>query len=153
MEFFEWKDQYSLGIKLIDDQHKSLIKLINDLHRGLIGGTTNEIIEETLSSLIDYTIYHFNSEEEIFRMFNYPEYHAHKKQHDALAQRVLEIQKSISDKSATLSFEVMDFLVDWLTDHILTEDQNYKSYFNAKNIILEGSFPGRIGGNVNYSGK
>ena len=139
MELFKWEDQYSLGIHHIDEQHKTLVKLINDLHRSLVNGTTNKIIEETLSSLIDYTIYHFNSEEEILKSHKYPDYQTHKKQHDALAQQVLDIQSNIQNNSAILSFEVMDFLVDWLINHILTEDHKYGSFFKSKNIDIEKS--------------
>ena len=151
MEFFKWEDQYSLDIKLIDDQHKCLIKIINDLHSSLISGTTNKIIEETLSSLIDYTIYHFNTEEEIFKFYKYPSYHDHKKQHDVLARQVSEIQKKINDKSATLSFEVMDFLVDWLVTHILSEDQEYGKYFRENNIVVKNILSKQSVGSVSYS--
>jgi len=137
MVYFKWEDQYSLGIEFIDEQHKSLVKLINILHGNLAEGTTDEIIDETLSSLIDYTVYHFNSEEEMLKTYGYPSYQDHKKHHDALAQQILDIQKNIQNRSSDLSHDVTDFLVHWLVAHIVNEDKQYLQYFKDNNIFIE----------------
>ena len=137
MVYFKWEDQYSLGIEFIDEQHKSLVKLINILHGNLAEGTTDEIIDETLSSLIDYTVYHFNSEEEMLKTYGYPSYQDHKKHHDALAQQILDIQKNIQNRSSDLSHDVTDFLVHWLVAHIVNEDKQYLQYFKDNNIVIE----------------
>lgn len=136
MAFFKWEDKYLVGFETIDNQHKHLVDILNELYDGLVNGTTNDIIETTLDSLVDYTIYHFNGEEALFKKNNYPDYLAHKKMHDDLTGQVLEIQKNVKSKSATLTYEMMDFLRDWLMQHTLSSDQDYAKYFRNNNIKI-----------------
>ena len=137
MELFQWKNQYSLDIKFIDDQHRSLVRIIAELRRNLLKGTPADITEDALSSLVDYTIYHFSNEEELFVLYNYPDFQTHKKQHDELTRQILHVQNNIKNKSATLSHELMDFLINWLENHILNEDKKFGMYLKSHNITIE----------------
>jgi len=55
MVLFEWNDNYINNIKECDDQHKTLVKLINTLHENMKAGNGRDVLEKTLSELLDYT--------------------------------------------------------------------------------------------------
>jgi hemerythrin len=132
MAFLEWSEKYSMGMDEIDEQHHQLFVLLNRLHKAVVDGAEQGTLGEILDELIDYTVNHFETEENLFKENNYPEYEAHKNQHDDLTGQVVELQNKFREGSATISFEVLDFLSEWLTNHTLDSDQKYVVFMNSK---------------------
>ncbi len=130
MAFLEWSEKYSMGMDEIDEQHHRLFVLVNRLHQAVVDGAEQSTIGEILDELIDYTVNHFDTEEKIFKENNYPEYEVHKQQHDDLTAQVVELQSKFREGSATISFEVLDFLSEWLTNHTLDSDRKYVLFMN-----------------------
>ena len=135
MPLMIWTEKMSVGVKVLDDDHKRLVALINDLHDGLKAGHGKDVLGKTLDGLVSYTRSHFEREEQLFAKTGYPNSHAHKKEHDSLTNQVLGVQakyKGGADTSLTL--EVMDFLKTWLTNHIQGSDQKYSAHLNAQGV-------------------
>ncbi|MGB9912684.1 MAG: hemerythrin, partial [Candidatus Kapaibacteriota bacterium] len=44
MAFIEWNDNYSVGVSIIDNQHKQLIRIINELHEGMGTGKGKDVL-------------------------------------------------------------------------------------------------------------
>ena len=61
--FLAWKDEYSVGLDSIDQQHRKLINLINQLTTAVEYSTGEEFEREALAELVDYTKTHFSYEE------------------------------------------------------------------------------------------
>jgi len=132
MAFLEWNVKYSLGIDEIDEQHQKLFDLVNRLHTAVVEGAEQSTLGEILDELIDYTIDHFNTEEKLFKENNFPEYKEHKQQHDDLTAQVVELQTKFREEIATISFDVLDFLGEWLTKHTIDSDQKYALFMKSK---------------------
>ena len=64
MEKLKWDDSLSVNVEIIDDQHKRLIGMINDLQNALQEGRATQALNTILDGLADYTVYHFQAEEE-----------------------------------------------------------------------------------------
>lgn len=120
----EWSDALKIGIESIDKQHEKLVGLLNDLYEGFQSGHGRDSVGRVLDGLIDYTATHFKYEEDIFNRIGYAEMAAHKKEHEALVARVLEVQKKYR-AGEMLTQEVMAFLKGWLEHHILGTDRRY----------------------------
>jgi hemerythrin-like metal-binding protein len=97
-------------------------------------GHGKEVLEKVLAELVDYTKFHFAREEQFFVKTGYGDAATHKNEHDALIKKVLELQARHKKGASTLSMEVMNFLKDWLTQHIQGIDQKYGPHLNAKGI-------------------
>lgn len=125
-----WEDSWSVGIKDIDDDHKKLVLLIQKLFGALISAQGAEYVKTIFFELIDYTRYHFEREEEIFKKYNYGELEHHKQLHQDLIQQVLDISKELLSKGETeqVSDEFFEFLKRWLVNHILEEDLKFKTF-------------------------
>jgi hemerythrin len=134
MALFNWSNEYSVNIKEIDEQHKVLISLINELHDKMKVGKAKEVLGDILDKLIDYTVYHFKHEENLFASNGYPDSNIHKTVHVGLVQQVKEIKKNFEGGKVVLSMEVMNFLKGWLGNHILGTDKKYSSYLNSKGV-------------------
>lgn len=134
MALFSWDNSYSVNIREIDEQHKVLIKLINNLHDSMKVGKGKEALGPILNELVDYTVYHFGHEEKLFTDNGYPESSQHKAVHAKLVEQVKAIKKDYESGNAVMTIEVMHFLKDWLSGHIMGTDKKYSSFLNAKGI-------------------
>ncbi len=133
MAFFEWDDSLSVGVPLVDADHQVLISLINQLHDTLEDPEAAATVGSVLSALEDYTGYHFTREERAMEAVDYPTLPEHHERHEKLKQQVAEIRARYArDPAAVDGQEVLDFLKDWLKNHILQEDMAYRPYMEGR---------------------
>lgn len=133
-ELFPWSDAFSVKIGIIDAQHKNLVSIINELHQAMVAGHGKDQLAKILSSLIKYTQVHFKTEENIMESHRYPEYSRHKSEHERLTKTVLDFQVKFQKNEVGLTIEVMDFLKNWLSKHILESDKGYSPFLNAQGV-------------------
>jgi hemerythrin-like metal-binding protein len=133
MAFFEWDESISLGIPIIDEQHKALFGWINTLNEAVNNGDGSEAVGEVIWKLITYVTEHFSEEERMMLSWNYPDIVAHRKEHDQFVERLRKIQVEFIDGDE-MSKNVLDFMVDWLVSHIKGTDQGYKSFVSTNGI-------------------
>jgi hemerythrin len=118
----------------IDKQHQKLIGMINDLHDAMLQGKGKDILGKTVNGLISYTGSHFKTEERYFDQFGYPEANNHKKEHSDFITKVSEFKNGFEKGKLGLTIEIMNFLSDWLRNHINGIDKKYGPFFNAKGL-------------------
>ena len=135
MPLITWSETYSVKLKELDAQHQKLIALINELFDAMSQGRGKEVIAGTLGGLIEYTRTHFATEERLMSSSGYPGYLKHKGEHEAFTQKVTEFQGQYLSGQVALTVQVMTFLKEWLTNHILGTDKKYVSFFISKGII------------------
>lgn len=136
---FEWKEKYSVGVEKFDKQHKQLLKIGRDLVSAFEnmekGIDQFDLIVELLQEMQEYTVYHFESEEKAMKEIDYPELNQHKEIHQKFVKKLEDIDVENIDKNQKqFSMELLDFIANWIEEHILGEDQKYKSYFADKKI-------------------
>lgn len=135
MALITWTENFSVQVQSIDDQHKKLIGLVNDLYDAMRAGKARDVLGKVLSELIDYTVYHFGTEEKLFVKYGYPEYKAHKKEHDDLTKQAVALKEKFDNGNMMITIEVMNFLKDWLNNHILGTDKKYGPFLSAKGVV------------------
>lgn len=135
MSLMVWDESYSVKIASIDEQHKKIIEMINQLGKSMNDGESEEALGRVLAQLINYTEQHFKYEEDIFERTNYPLSVEHKKEHEELKTKVMEIKDQYSQESTTvLPDKVSGFLRSWLINHIKGCDMKYSEHFLKNNI-------------------
>lgn len=133
-KLIEWGPRYFIGVKSIDDQHKVLVDLMNEIYAAFGSNKNKKAISHVLNELIDYTVYHFGHEEEIFEKYNYKDSENHNLQHKKFVEKIKAFQKDFNEGNAALSFDLIDFLKDWLINHILKIDAKYVPFFKENNV-------------------
>jgi hemerythrin len=133
MPFMTWTDKLSVGVKVSDDDHKRLIDLVNRLDDGMRTGQGKEVVGKVLDELVRYTKFHFAREEQMFAKTGYPAA-VHKKEHDDLVKQVLDLQARYQKGELALSMETLEFLKNWLVNHIQGTDKKYGPFLNSKGI-------------------
>lgn len=134
MALITWEEKFSVGIVSIDDQHKKLVELVNKLHEAMGQGRGDKILKEVLAELIEYTKTHFSYEEKLMANNGYPEFMAHKSEHDQLTRKVLEFQAAAQTGQMALSVSLSSFLKTWLLSHIAGYDKKYSLFLVSKGV-------------------
>ena len=132
--FLVWKEEYSVGIQAMDKDHHKLLNLINQLQTAVHYQTGEEFEKQALEALVDYTKEHLEREEGLMSEHGYPDFEAHKAEHDALITKVGEFLAAYEEKGHKVLEEVADFLKDWLITHINGTDQAYVPFFREKGV-------------------
>jgi hemerythrin len=126
----QWQNSYSVGVRLIDEQHMELIKLTNKLFESCMAGQekTRRTFLDTIHMAVDYVKYHFGTEERLMERINYPDLLRHKKEHaDFVREVLLKVEDFKAGKSlAPISF--VYFLRDWVLQHIAVCDKKMGDY-------------------------
>lgn len=132
--YLEWKDEYSVGIDSIDQQHRRLVNLINQLHTAVTYSTGEEFEREALDELVDYTKTHFTYEEGLMEQNGYPDFDAHKAQHNQMIEKVGEVLAEYEKDQDTAMNNALSYLSDWLINHINGTDKQYSSFLIGKGV-------------------
>ena len=133
-KFVEWKDDYSVGIDSIDQQHKKLLNLINQLQTAVDYSTGEEFEREALDELVDYTKTHFTFEEGLMEQNGYPDFEPHKAQHVKMIKEVERVLSIYEKDHDTAMDNAVNFLKDWLINHINGTDKEYSSFLIGKGV-------------------
>ena len=129
-----WQDSWLVGVQVVDSQHKQLVALLNQLHEAMGKGQGRQVAGNILASLIEYTKAHFAAEERLLQINGYPDFVAHKLEHERLTTKVIQFQKDWDAGQVTLSLDIMQFLSDWLRSHILGVDKKYVPFLHSKGV-------------------
>jgi hemerythrin-like metal-binding protein len=135
MPLMIWTEKMSVGVEVLDDDHKILVEMLNQLNDGITAGLRRAALEDVIDGMLKHTKVHFAREERFFVQTGFPGGDAHKAEHDLLARRVMNLQSRFENgQPLQLSLEAMNFLKSWLTDHIQGPDMEYRQYLNAQGI-------------------
>jgi hemerythrin len=120
----EWRESLSIGVLEIDNQHKQLLSHFDQLLKACEMGKGLEELRSLLGFLDGYVVKHFNDEESIQRVRNYPGYEAHKQEHASFIARLKVLKQEIRTEGVALHhvMETNNLLLKWLIHHISTVD-------------------------------
>ena len=126
----QWKDEYSTGIEVIDNQHKELFNIANKIYTLLNDEFCTDKYDkiiEILNELKDYTVYHFRSEEEYMKSIHYNKLFSQKIEHDYFVSKFDEIDyDKIDVDQDKYILSILDFIINWITNHIISKDKLIK---------------------------
>jgi hemerythrin-like metal-binding protein len=123
-----WKEEYRLGVEMIDSQHQQLFKMVDNLLLVIDDCKHKDYKKEcadAVNFLYDYTVKHFKFEEGYQASIGYKDIEAHKLQHKRFIITVENFAKKMSDTDYDMKV-VKAFsgsLVAWLNYHVGETDQ------------------------------
>ena len=134
MTFMPWRDDLSVGLESIDEQHRWLLEATNRLHDEMSQEVRHrEVIIEVIEGLIDYTVNHFIMEEELFQRYNYPEATEQKALQDRFTATVMDVLTRF-EAGEDVGTEALEFLKQWLIGHIMVADQAYAPFLAERGV-------------------
>jgi len=137
MEDLQWKDEYSVGVEKLDQQHKQILALIEQI----ISRPAHDpvAIADTLAAMLKYAQEHFTCEEELMQDHGYIELAQQEKQHKYFLKKAAEFSLHAFRGDKAVLTDILDFLAKWWITHILKWDMKYKYFFQK--ISAERQLP------------
>ena len=133
-EVFKWKEEYSVNIVEIDQQHKKLIELINQLHRGVTGAQSKQELQKIFAGLLDYMLHHFETEEGLMALYAFPGLEEHRKEHEEFRRKIVGFLDAFLDAQTDVAMDMVQYLVQWLQDHVFVTDKKYSVFLNERGV-------------------
>lgn len=129
-----WQDSMATGIELIDHDHQRLIMLINMFQEATEFNISERKVQLALDEVIRYTKYHFNREEQLMALNNYPGFKEHQLQHQQMIDEIeIYMKEYRSDPDVALE-HILQFLQSWLINHIKGNDRQYIPYLTITKL-------------------
>lgn len=125
----KWSDELSVGIELIDAQHRRIVEFINQLNEARETGD-RRLVLGVLAGLSDYTVTHFGFEEAAMAAANFSDAGQHRRVHERFVLRLTEFRQRYA-LGEDVSGEVLDTLNKWLINHIQRDDRDYMAAIRA----------------------
>lgn len=131
-----WNEsRHSVGIALIDSQHREIIKMVNQVADGVAKRNQSEAVQKILGNLILFAREHFAVEERFMVEYGFPDMESHIEEHHRLFQQLnnlinVDLRASHHNKAALVSA----FLTDWAEQHILQADKELGEFLVAKGL-------------------
>ena len=125
----QWKDMWSVGSDLLDDDHSTILTLIREIE-GLAGdGGASRQLGSIVAAVAAYTDVHFRREEAVMEAAGFPGLPSHKGLHERLKSRTNQFLRVALETPDQVDVGVLhNFLKTWWESHILKEDMAYKPY-------------------------
>lgn len=127
---FAFTKKFHIGIELIDGEHARLFEIIRDVYEVSVSQTLHDKYDEIirlLEELKDYTEFHFKDEEEYMASVAYPGLEGQRRAHAAFVDKLVNIDmdelNDIDENQDEYLIGLIDFLLGWLTEHILKVDK------------------------------
>jgi hemerythrin-like metal-binding protein len=114
----------------MDSEHTVLFGILNDLHEAMMKGRAQSIVGQLLHKLANYAGEHFTAEEALLQKAGYPDLAQHRILHRDLTKEVGEFVSRYERGESTLNLKLLNFLRDWLTNHIEKVDHKYGDWIN-----------------------
>jgi hemerythrin len=133
MTYLAWKEEFSVGGALMDDDHRQLLEIIGRLHEALSCGAERGVPLTICDELIVHTLEHFEHEERWFDNLRYPRAAEHRRMHDKLKQRIVDYRAQLCAEPPP-ALEQFELFTDWLAHHISGEDRSYGVWLNSQGI-------------------
>lgn len=129
-DLIKWDDNYKIGYKRIDDQHKELVNIINDLYHSTEfenpeNQKLNEAFRDALKKTVDYISFHFSYEEKIMMAINYNKLLEHSSSHKTFTQTIFDYVQSYESGSLDAINKLLKYLKEWLINHVLVSDKEF----------------------------
>ena len=138
MSNIQWDESLSVGVGLIDEQHRKWIERLHEVESAIKSRRGMQQVVSTLDFLSEYTLFHFSTEEKYMLQTGYPELENHRAKHEELKKTLGNLIEDFKEDGITekISEAVGTFLGNWLKDHIRVVDQVFAAFLKEKKIQL-----------------
>ena len=122
MKLLAWKPEYSVGIEAVDFEHQEMIDLINRLYDEMKGSRDADSIDRFLGNIHATISAHFALEERVMQRSNYPEYAAHKDDHEDLLDQIRDLMDVFAMDPEKGILVLQQQMSAWFASHFSTFD-------------------------------
>ena len=132
MDKIRWTPELSVGENEIDEQHQKLYAIIDELVEAQHSVLDKSAVLAIITQLVDYSDYHFRTEDNYMIENNFPLFLSHRKEHLAYIKKMGTLIDELENKGAAMTADILEFLCDWWQRHISESDLKYARYIKSQ---------------------
>ncbi|GFO65814.1 bacteriohemerythrin [Geomonas paludis] len=132
MTLVEWDDTLILGMPQIDEDHHKLVNILNRCYRALMLHDHSHELQEVVAELLDYTQYHFATEEQLMAQLHYAAAPSHAAAHRKFINSIHNFKDRSDAGESFVAIDVLVFLKDWLVGHIQNTDRAFTNFISER---------------------
>ncbi len=122
----EWKKEYSVGIREIDEQHKMITECISSIEQA-VAQYDRPSADAAVVRLADLAQAHFALEESLMRIHDYPRLEEHADAHKQFSAHLRTLQEPFL--TTDVFRDRIEFLQEWWDRHVQEHDKSYALHF------------------------
>ena len=122
MSVLHWRSEFSVGIEIVDHDHRELIGRIRGRQKILGDSADADKIVEILEEIYADIAEHFALEEKLMEQLRYPAIADHKEDHETLLEELRDIMVGVEDEGVLDEVQLTDDLDRWFSDHFRFHD-------------------------------
>ena len=134
MKTIKWTEEFDVSDATMNHQHQALFTIVNEFSIAVDFESDSATLLGIFDKIVQYTQYHFKDEEELMLRTHYPNFKRHKLIHAQLEDQVRELRIKLAGGITDAGPQIVNFLRNWLTAHILVVDKQYGQYLEAFRI-------------------
>ncbi|MES9970434.1 MAG: bacteriohemerythrin [Candidatus Thiodiazotropha sp.] len=135
MPIVSWSEEFSVNVKVIDEQHQTMLDIVNNLHTAVEENEDKETLKQLLIELNEHTRSHFATEDELMKQYDYPGYEQHLHEHNVLLQHLGNIVESVTGGKDPTFRSDYDVSSDWVLIHIFKSDKDLGGFLNKQGVF------------------
>lgn len=140
MDHVVWDESMSVGVGVLDNDHKRLLEMFNGLLRTGVSTKSKDDLIPLIEGLRDYTDVHFRREEAFMERHGFPDLEAHRAAHRYFVDEVEKLAGDLGGgQTMMLRIDLILLLKEWLIEHIQTTDKQYQPYMAGETATAAGS--------------
>ncbi len=137
MSLIRWQDSLMIGVASVDSDHQVLVSLLNQLAETREEGQARDVVGSVLNVMIEYAVDHFDHEEGAMASCGHPGLAEHQQQHRRMIARLQNFRQQYEDGRHTAVDELLQFLKNWLVEHIIAEDTHSGPWVDGAGLYPE----------------
>jgi hemerythrin len=125
MAYINWGSHYSVGVPVMDSQHKRMADIVNTFQTSIREGSDAKRLHQLLDALLTVSLEHFEAEETMMEGIRFPGITKHREEHKLLVERLAEFCNRVESDQKLSPSDSLLFFRGWLLDHIQKQDRDY----------------------------
>lgn len=134
MALITWTIKYSVGMQMLDDQHKGIMNVLNEFHAASMRGKAQEVAGPLIRQMVSIAKEHFKTEEGLMESTKYPGLAEHRAKHGELSAQIAEFVFRHEKGDSAMYTQLLYFMRDWLKNHMLTANSEYAPWLASHGI-------------------
>ena len=130
----KWTEDLSVGVGVIDAQHKELFATADALLEAVGRGEGQSEVTKTVAFLEEYVENHFRMEEMYMKRHSYTGYPEHKIEHTNFIGNFYDLRQELDNNGVTpeLTVRLVETLGEWLVNHIGRMDRALGAFLKGR---------------------
>ncbi len=127
-ELISWDNQFAIGIKSIDEQHKQIVQLLNVVYANFKQGKAKAEIKASLTEFINVITTYLQQQETYYKQFSYAKADECATEHKLFLQKINQFNKDYSANKIKFLDDIIEDIKQWIFVNVVTNTDYVKLF-------------------------